>query len=61
MIQVKAISEDRLDEIAAEIVFAAVWDAESHPAFLEKNGWRVREKAVLEASIPLVYAECEAT
>ena len=45
---------------AAGIVFAVAWDAESYVAFLEKNGWRVREKAVLEASIPLVYAECEA-
>ena len=46
---------------AAGIVFAVRWDAESYPAFLERNGWRIREKAVLEASIPLVYAECEAT
>ena len=46
---------------AAGIVFEVAWDAESYVAFLEKNGWRVREKAVLEASIPLVYAECEAT
>ena len=45
---------------AAGIVFAVEWDADSYPAFLERNGWRVREKAVLEASIPLVYAECEA-
>ncbi len=44
----------------AGIVFAVAWDAESYPAFLEQNGWRVREKAVLEASIPLVYTECEA-
>ena len=45
---------------AAGIVFAVAWNAETYPAFLEKNGWRVREKAVLEASIPLVYVECEA-
>lgn len=44
---------------AAGIVFAVEWDADSYPAFLERNGWRVREKAVLEASIPLVYTECE--
>ena len=29
---------------AAGIVFAVAWDAESYPAFLEKNGWHVREK-----------------
>ena len=46
---------------AAGIVFAVEWNAESYPAFLEKNGWRVREKAVLAASIPLVYVECETT
>ena len=45
---------------AAGIVFAVEWDADSYLAFLERNGWRVRERAVLEASIPLVYAECEA-
>ena len=46
---------------AAGIVFAVAWNAETYPAFLEKIGWRVREKAVLGASIPLVYMECEAT
>ena len=46
---------------AAGIVFEVAWDAESYVAFLKKNNWRVREKAVLEASIPLVYAESEAT
>ena len=45
---------------SAGIVFAVAWDAESYPAFLEQNGWCVREKAVLEAGIPLVYTECEA-
>ena len=45
---------------AAGIVFAVEWDADSYPAFLERSGWHVREKAVLEASIPLVYVECEA-
>lgn len=45
---------------AAGIVFAVEWEADSYPAFLGRSGWRVRERALLEASIPLVYAECEA-
>ena len=44
---------------AAGIVFAVAWDAESYPAFLERNGWHVRTCEVLPASIALAYVECE--
>ena len=45
---------------AVGVVFATAWDADGYVAFLERGGWRIRDKAVLEAKIPLVYAECEA-
>ena len=46
---------------AAGVVFATAWDADGYVAFLEKNGWSVRQHETLRlASIPLVYAECAA-
>ncbi len=44
---------------AAGVVFEVTWDEKGYLAFLEKNGWRVRESAVLKASFPLMYTECE--
>lgn len=35
------------------------WGCMDYLDFLEKNGWRVRKSAVLQASFPLTYAECE--
>ena len=37
------------------------WTSEEYLRFLRQNGWTVRESAVLKASIPLTYAECEKT
>lgn len=35
------------------------WSGAGYLAFLQKNGWNVRRSAVLPASFPLTYAECE--
>ena len=45
---------------AAGVVFEVTWDEAGYLAFLEKNGWHVRESAVLKATFPLMYTECEA-
>ena len=37
------------------------WTSEEYLRFLRQNGWAVRESAVLKASFPLTYAECEKT
>ena len=37
------------------------WTSEEYPRFLRQNGWAVRKSAVLKASFPLTYAECEKT
>ena len=37
------------------------WTSEEYLCFLRKNGWAVRKSAVLKASFPLTYAECEKT
>ena len=37
------------------------WTSEEYLAFLRQNGWAVRKSAVLKASFPLTYAECEKT
>ena len=37
------------------------WTNEEYLAFLRENGWTVRKSAVLKASFPLTYAECEKT
>ena len=37
------------------------WTSEEYLRFLSQNGWTVRKSAVLEASFPLTYAECEKT
>ncbi len=34
------------------------WTSREYLAFLQENGWTVRESAVLTASFPLTYAEC---
>ncbi len=34
------------------------WTEETYLNFLRKNGWKIRKKALLKASFPLVYAEC---
>ena len=34
------------------------WSSEDYLAFLQENGWSVRESAVLKASFPLTYAAC---
>ena len=37
------------------------WTGEEYLCFLRQNGWTVRKSAVLKASFPLTYAECEKT
>lgn len=37
------------------------WTSEEYLCFLQQNGWTVRKNAVLKASFPLIYAECEKT
>ena len=37
------------------------WTSEEYLNFLRQNGWAVRKSAVLKASFPLTYAECEKT
>ena len=37
------------------------WTSEEYLRFLMQNGWTVRKSAVLKASFPLTYAECEKT
>ena len=37
------------------------WTSEEYLRFLRQNGWAVRRSAVLKASFPLTYAECEKT
>ena len=37
------------------------WTSEDYLTFLRQNGWTVRKSAVLKASFPLTYAECEKT
>ena len=37
------------------------WTSEEYLCFLQQNGWTVRKSAVLKASFPLIYAECEKT
>ena len=37
------------------------WTSEEYMTFLRQNGWTVRKSAVLKASFPLTYAECEKT
>ena len=37
------------------------WTSEEYLRFLQQNGWAVRKSAVLKASFPLTYAECEKT
>ena len=37
------------------------WTSEEYLRFLRQNGWTVRKNAVLKASFPLTYAECEKT
>ena len=37
------------------------WTSEEYLSFLRQNGWTVRKSAVLKASFPLTYAECEKT
>ncbi|MCM1133892.1 MAG: class I SAM-dependent methyltransferase [Ruminococcus flavefaciens] len=34
------------------------WTEETYLHFLRKNGWKIRRKSLLNASFPLVYAEC---
>ena len=35
------------------------WTSAEYLRFLSQNGWTVRKSAVLKASFPLTYAECE--
>ena len=37
------------------------WTSEEYLRFLRRNGWTVRKSAVLKASFPPTYAECEKT
>ena len=37
------------------------WTSEEYLRVLRQNGWTVRKSAVLKASFPLTYAECEKT
>ena len=37
------------------------WTSEEYLRFLRQNGWAVQKSAVLKASFPLTYAECEKT
>ena len=37
------------------------WTSAEYLRFLRQNGWAVRKSAVLKASFPLTYAECEKT
>ena len=37
------------------------WTSEEYLRFLSQTGWTVRKSAVLKASFPLTYAECEKT
>ena len=37
------------------------WTSEEYLRFLRQNGWAGRKSAVLKASFPLTYAECEKT
>ena len=41
--------------------FHSKWASEEYLRFLRQNGWTVRKSAVLKASFPLTYAECEKT
>ena len=34
------------------------WTSEEYLRFLRRNGWTMRQSAVLKASFPLTYAEC---
>lgn len=34
------------------------WTTEEYTAFLEENGWQVKNKSVLKAAFPLTYVEC---
>ena len=45
---------------AAGVTFEVTWDEAGYLAFLEHNGWQVKNHAVLKASFPLCYTECEA-
>ena len=37
------------------------WTSAEYLRFLRQNGWAVRKSAILKASFPLTYAECEKT
>ena len=39
--------------------FHSGWTSGEYLNFLRENGWTVRKSAVLKASFPLTYAECE--
>lgn len=42
----------------AGISFEHQWKAEEYRKFLEKNGWKAKNWKIMQARIPMVYAEC---
>ena len=42
----------------AGIGFEHQWKAEEYRRFLEKNGWKIKNWKVMQARIPMAYAEC---
>ena len=42
----------------ADFPLHSKWTSNEYLAFLQENGWTVRESTVLKASFPLTYAEC---
>jgi ubiquinone/menaquinone biosynthesis C-methylase UbiE len=44
---------------AAGVTFEASWDEEGYESFIENNGFNMISHTVLNAAIPLMYAECE--
>ncbi|MDO4338492.1 MAG: class I SAM-dependent methyltransferase [Eubacteriales bacterium] len=42
----------------AGISFEHQWEEEEYRQFLEKNGWKIKNWKVMQARIPMAYAEC---
>jgi ubiquinone/menaquinone biosynthesis C-methylase UbiE len=42
----------------AGIGFEHQWEAEEYRIFLEKNGWKIKNWKIMQARIPMAYAEC---
>lgn len=44
----------------AGVQFEAKWNAEGYKAFLENNGFEVKQSRQFASTIPLLYTECMA-